>query len=138
MKSGIITHDSALQFILGGKAYFTFLNTKTENRFTFKVTKHKVDNVYFVNVLTGPENYTFVGSIRDSRFKYSLKSKISNESQSVKVFAYVIDKLHSNNLPDIIEIYHDGRCGRCGHQLTTPESVRIGIGPDCIKKLKFK
>ena len=114
MISGIITNDSALQFILGGKSYFTFLNTKTENRFTFKVTRHKTDNIYFVNVLTGPETYSFIGSVRDANFRYSPKSKISNDAQSVKVFAYVIDKLNSNNLPDIIEIYHDGRCGRCG------------------------
>ena len=55
MKSGIIKHELALKFILGGKSFVTFLNTKTDNRFTFKVVKHKKDDIYFVNVLTGSD-----------------------------------------------------------------------------------
>ena len=45
MKSGIIKHELALKFILGGKSFVTFLNTKTDNRFTFKVVKHKKDDI---------------------------------------------------------------------------------------------
>jgi hypothetical protein len=135
MKSGIIKHELALKFILGGKSFVTFLNTKTDNRFTFKVVKHKKDDIFFVNVLTGPDIYTFVGTVKDGVFRYSKKSSISNEAQSVKVFQYVVNKLKSNNLPDFIEIYHDGRCGKCGRQLTVPSSISTGFGPECIKML---
>jgi len=134
MTSGIIKHELALKFILGGKSFVTFLNTKTDNRFTFKVVKHKKDDIYFVNVLTGPDIYTFVGTVKDSVFKYSKKSNISNEAQSVKVFNYIVNKLASNNLPDFIEIYHDGKCGKCGKRLTDPTSIKIGFGPFCINK----
>jgi hypothetical protein len=125
----------ALKFILGGKSLVTFLNTKTDNRFTFKVVKHKKDDIYFVNVLTGPDVYSFVGTVRDGVYKHSPKSNISNEAQSVKVFNYIVNKLASNNLPDFIEIYHDGRCGKCGRQLTVPDSIETGFGPVCAKSL---
>ena len=74
--------------------FVTFLNTKTDNRFTFKVVKHKKDDIYFVNVLTGSDVYTFVGSIRNGVYKHSPKSNISNEAQSVKVFNYILNKLY--------------------------------------------
>lgn len=135
MTSGIIKHELALKFIFGGKSFVTCLNTKTDNRFTFKVVKHKKDSIFFVNVLTGPDIYTFIGTVRNGVYKHSPKSNISTESQSVKVFSYIINKLSSNNLPDFIEIYHDGRCGKCGRQLTVPASIETGFGPECVKML---
>jgi len=135
MISGIIKHESALNFIFGGKSFVTFLNTKSENRFTFKVVKHKKDDIFFVNVLTNPDVYTFIGTVKNGFYKHSSKSNIGVESQSVKVFNYVIDKLKQNKLSDIIEIYHDGRCGKCGRQLTVPESILTGFGPECFRNL---
>jgi hypothetical protein len=32
-------------------------------------------------------------------------------------------------------INHYNRCGHCHRPLTHPESIPIGIGPDCFKKL---
>ena len=133
MIGGKLKHEDALKFILGGKSTFTFLNPKTENRFTFKVKKHKTDDVYFISALTGPDTYTFIGTILDKRYRHSHKSKISNGAQSVRVFEYILNKLQTNNLPDFIEIWHSGSCGRCGRKLTTPESIERGFGPECIK-----
>lgn len=82
--------NSSLDFIFGGNSTFTALNTKSENRFTFKVKKHKKDDIYFVSVLTGPETYQFIGSYKGV-FKHSAKSLISDKSQSVNVFRYIID-----------------------------------------------
>jgi len=135
MAAGIIKHELALQFILGGKSFVTFLNTKTDNRFTFKVTKHKRDDIYFVNVLTGPGSYTFIGTIKDYIYRHSKKSHIPSDDQSVKVFQYMINKLNQNDLPEFIEIYHDGKCGKCRRQLTVPQSISTGIGPECLKNL---
>lgn len=134
MIGGKLKHTDALSYILGGKSTFTFLNTKTENRFTFKVKKHKSDDIYFISVLTGPDAYTFIGTISDSKYRHSRKSKISNDAQSVRVFAYVFNKLLSSNLPDFIEIWHSGACGRCGKKLTDPISIEIGLGPFCRSK----
>lgn len=131
MIGGKLKHEDALKFILGGKSTFTFLNPKTENRFTFKVKKHKTDDVYFISVLIGPDTYTFIGTIIDKKYHHSRKSKISNGAQSVRVFEYILNKLIINNLPDFIEIWHSGACGRCGKPLTDPISIEKGLGPYC-------
>lgn len=135
MAAGIIKHELALDFIFGGKSYVTFLNIETEKRFTFKVTKSKNGDAFFVSVLTSPDVYTFIGTCFNKWFKYSQKSDIGESAQSVKVFKYVIDKLKENTLSNLVEIYHDGRCGRCARQLTVPESILSGFGPECMKKM---
>ena len=34
-------------------------------------------------------------------------------------------------LPPSLTAMEESRCGRCGHELTDPESIARGIGPDC-------
>ena len=136
MKTGLLKNDSALNFILAGNATVTFLNTQTKNRFTFKVSKSKDNDIHFVSVLTGPDAYTFLGSIFNNNFKSSKKSTIQESAQSFQVFKFVFDRLKTKNLPDVIEIYHEGKCGRCGRALTVPESIVSGFGPECVKKIK--
>ena len=148
MTQGILKHSKALEFILGGKSFVTFLNTKTDNRFTFKVVKHKKEDLFFVNVLTSPDIYTFIGTVNSTgSFRHSRKSKITGEAQSVKVFSYVFSKLQIivkpstetedaiTALPEFIEVYHSVRCVKCGKRLTTPNSINLGYGPDCIKRV---
>jgi hypothetical protein len=134
MKVGQISNDKAVSYILGGKSFVTFQNPLTENRFTYKVVKHKVDDIYFVHVLTNPEVYMFLGTIRNYGFRYSNKSKINRDAKSVIVFDYVFHHLIMETLNSTIEIFHDGRCSKCGRQLTDPESVEYGLGPYCRKK----
>lgn len=135
MTEHIVKHEEALGFIFGGNALFTVRNPKTENRFTFKVTKHKKEDIFFVKVLTNPDVYEFIGSIRPgAKFKHSKKSRISDEAQSVKVFDFVFNKLITNSLPQFVEIWHEGRCCACGKTLTTPESIQRGIGPECFRR----
>ena len=136
MKGHILEHKDSLDFIFGGNAIFTVKNTKSENRFTFKVTKHKKEDIFFVKVLTGPDKYEFIGSIyRGSTYRHSKKSRITSEAQSVKVFEYLMSKLNSNTLPEFIQIWHEGRCGRCGRTLTVPSSISSGFGPECVKMI---
>ncbi len=136
MKSHKLEHSKAIEFLLGGKSIFTFVNTKTENRFTFKVKKHKTDDVFFVSVLTNPEVYQFIGSLKNKSFTHSKKSKISKDSQSVRVFDYVFSNLCKGTLPEFIEIWHEGKCGKCGRTLTVPSSIESGFGPECSKRVK--
>jgi len=129
-----IKHSEALKFIFAGKSIFTVKNPKTDNRFTFKVNKHKVDDIYFVNVLTGPDTFQFIGTLNsNTNYKHSRNSRITFESKSAKVFDFIIKGLRSNKLPQFIEIWHEGKCGRCGRRLTVPESIESGFGPECTK-----
>jgi hypothetical protein len=134
MKVGQISHEKATDFILGGKAFVTFQNPQSGNRFTYKVVKHKVDDIYFVHVLTNPDVYMFLGTIINYGFRHSKKSKIDRDAKSVIVFDYVFHHLGMGTLNSSIEIFHDGKCGRCGRQLTDPISVETGLGPHCRNK----
>lgn len=135
MKSNKLSNSEALRFIFAGKSVVTFVNTKTNNRFTFKVKQAKDSNLFFVSVLTNPDVYTYIGTCIEGNYKHGKKSTISTNSQSVKVFEYVLGKLKMNNLPDFVEVWHEGFCGKCGKRLTVPQSIESGIGPDCMKKL---
>jgi hypothetical protein len=125
----------ALKFMFAGKSVFTFLNTKTGNRFTYKIKQAKDSNLFFVSVLTNPDVYTYIGTCVEGNYKHGKKSVISTESQSVKVFDFMLSKLKTDNLPDFLELWHEGFCGKCGRPLTVPSSILNGLGPDCIKKL---
>jgi hypothetical protein len=125
----------ALKFMFAGKSVFTFLNTKTGNRFTYKIKQAKDSNLFFVSVLTNPDVYTYIGTCVEGNYKHGKKSVISTESQSVKVFDFMLSKLKTDNLPDFLELWHEGFCGKCGRRLTVPSSILNGLGPDCIKKI---
>jgi len=130
-----LDNKEALKFIFAGKSLVTFVNTNTGNRFTFKVKQAKNSNLFFVSVLTNPEVYTYIGTATEGVYRHGRKSHITKDAQSVKVFEYVINKLKSQNLPEFIEVWHEGKCGKCGRTLTVPASIATGIGPECIKSL---
>jgi hypothetical protein len=130
-----LNNSEALKFIFAGKSIVTLLNSKTENRFTFKVKQAKDSNMFFVSVLTGPETYSYIGTCIEGIYRHGRKSTISKDAQSVKVFEYVINKLKINNLPDFVEAWHEGKCGKCGRSLTVPSSISNGLGPECVKSL---
>lgn len=48
-----------------------------------------------------------------------------------KVMAEVAAALQALNR---VEVWHDGKCGRCRRDLTVPESVARGLGPECAEK----
>jgi uncharacterized protein DUF6011 len=129
-------------FLLGGNARVTLVSTKTGTRFTFRVrTKDtpKKDAAavapWFVALLTGPENttdYTFLGTIfEDKTYRHGRKSRVAPEAPSAKGFAWAWSFIARGELPPGCEVWHEGRCGRCGHPLTDPASIAMGLGPVC-------
>lgn len=132
-----LNNSDALKFMFAGNSTFTVVNTKTENRFTFKVkkSKDKTSNLFFVSVLTGPDTYTYLGTAVEGVYRHGKKSVVSSEAQSVKVFDYVLNKLKIGKLQDFVEVWHEGTCGKCGRVLTVPSSIENGLGPECIKSL---
>lgn len=128
--------EHALRFILAGYAIFTLVSRKTGTRFTYRVSVAKDrPDLFFVSVLTGPQNttdYQYVGVItRDGGFRHTAKSKIGTDAPSVKAIQWTIEKLMDGVEPDQLEIYHLGKCGKCGRPLTVPESIITGLGPTC-------
>jgi hypothetical protein len=133
----LLPTDQHATFILAGNATFTIVNTATGGRFTFRVRQcEDRPELYFVQVLTGPENtrdYTYLGTIRDGKYEHGRKSSIGPDAPSARAFNWFWG--HLNRLPEQVEVWHVGRCGRCGRALTVPESIQLGLGPECKEKM---
>lgn len=130
--------ETIRNFLEGGFSIFTLKSKKTDSHFTYKVTASKDrENFWFVSVLTGPDNlrdYTYIGFIQERRdFIWGKKSTIAKDSVSVVAFAWFTRSLKGGSIPSELEIFHIGRCCKCGKPLTTPESLEMGIGPECRK-----
>lgn len=129
-------HTAALAFVMAGNAVFTVLNPATGNRFTYRVRAGKGEGApHFVGVLTGPDNtadFSYLGCIfADGRFVVTSKSRISAGAPSAKAFAWTWGRLSAGRDLGPAEVWHEGRCGRCGRALTVPESIETGLGPVC-------
>lgn len=141
-----LSSENAFSFMLAGHSIFTILKIETSGRFTYRITvpedQKQHPTLFFVSVLTGSDNesdYSYIGYIRTQNdgshvFYYGKKSKLSNEAPSVRVFEAIFSYISiGNKIPRGIEIWHEGKCGRCGRTLTVPESIESGFGPECIK-----
>lgn len=127
--------EDSKKFLLSGLSTFTFLNTKTGNNFRYKISISDDGKLFFVSALID-EKYSYLGTInKNLKYTHGVKSKISKDQQTSKVFLWVIERIFNNTLPDYIEVWHEGKCGKCGRKLTTPKSIDNGIGPECIKNL---
>ncbi len=123
-----------LNFIKAGNATFTIANPDGK-RYTFKVKYSKKIKQYFAYILTGPSNtsdYTYLGMLFDDHIVPTKKSKYSVLSLPIKVINYAIDIANGDKqlLPGYF-LEHNSHCGRCGRELTTPESIKTGLGPVC-------
>lgn len=139
--------EDHLKFIVAGHSFFTMRNSDTGVRYTYRVTipedqKQETATIWFVGALTGSDNnhdYAYIGCLRrqpDGKyiFQYGRKSRISSGAPCVVAFDFVFNKLiaHGFTKPTL-EIWHEGKCCRCGRKLTVPESIESGIGPECAK-----
>ena len=132
-----------IDFMFAGNATFTLRNSKSGNRFTYKVsTPRKQSNpnkpIYFVNVMVGSDNetsYSFLGTLFGKyAYQHSRKSNLLSTHKTVDVFQRFLNFIENNTTPNGIEIWHEGKCGCCGRKLTVPASVYSGIGPNCAVK----
>ena len=128
-------------YITGGHGTFTLLSLSSYNRFTYKIGTPENQYPYFVSVLTGPDNtsdYTFIGTIFENgdtlTYRASKKSPVGDKAQSNLALHWFLSHINANVKPASVAFYHEGRCGRCGRKLTTPESVKRGLGPHCATK----
>lgn len=140
--SHIIQHENALNFILGGNALFTIKSKKTGTRFTFKVLiDQKNEGCFRVQLLTGTDNtrnYTMIGKIDVSKLGVIPLSIHTKSSPAFVAINHVVTNLQVSFPMPSLEIWHEGRCCRCGRVLTVPESIMNGIGPECIFKQDVK
>lgn len=142
------------QFVLAGKATFTIEvpeSFRTEKpdlelkpHYTFRV-EHKAANgqykeTWFAKLLTGPDNtrnYSYVGilNVDNGQVRTTAKSKLAGDSIVLKLLNRTLALVWAGDIAPLeaqgFALHHEGRCGKCGRLLTTPESIERGIGPEC-------
>jgi hypothetical protein len=133
----------ALAFMMAGKATVTLVSKKTGNRFTFRVSVSPDGQCHFVALLSGPDNtndYQYMGRISRQIYFHGRKvarpGDISVGAPSARAFAWTWQQLVRGTLPDSLEIWHEGRCGRCARKLTVPASIERGFGPECADRME--
>lgn len=144
MREGAAIH----RFCLAGNAMFTIVSKKTGERFTYKISRaenkfNKKEFVWFVNLLTGPDNsnsYNCIGRlVEHGEFNWDFVPTAkhrNSKSPSILGFRFFWDHLDRTlTLHERLEFFHAGRCGRCGRTLTVPESVESGFGPECAGRM---
>jgi hypothetical protein len=121
----------ALKFVLSGNAHFTARSVKTGTRFTYRAEKSReLHGPTFVSVLTGPDYYEFLGVTFDGKtFKLGRKSRLSANAPSAITFCWLWLRLQKGLLHEQLELWHEGRCGKCSRLLTDPASIESGVGP---------
>lgn len=123
-------------YALAGNATLTLQSVRTGVRFTYRLRAARDGKLTFVEVLTGADNeaaFAYLGTIRDDAFAHGRKSEISATAPSAAAFAWTWERVAAGHMPDTLEVWHEGRCGRCNRKLTVPESIASGIGPECAK-----
>jgi hypothetical protein len=129
------------------RAYVTLRSKKTGQRFTYRVSAHKNNKntdspALTVGALVGSDNttsYKYFGVIkRDAKsgevyFTETAGSQLGPNAPARKAFEWSFGALCADKLPGTLEVWHEGRCARCGKILTVPESIETGLGPVCAK-----
>ena len=137
------TAAAARAFMLGGNATVTLVSTKTGTRFTYRFRKAEDSPTIFISLLNGPDNeadYKYLGRVADRLWigrKVPKPYDISPDSLGAKALVWAWERLNRGELPEALEIWHEGRCGRCNRKLTVPASIASGIGPECATKEGF-
>ena len=124
--------------VFAGNAIITLESGKTGAYLTYKIQRSKNDaNLYFIKSLRGSDNltdYTYIGCyFADTKTFVVEKSykdtDVNSWPKSIRAIRYFFNNI--DNVPDVLKVYHNGICCRCGRILTTPESIRRGMGPEC-------
>lgn len=142
--------EEARRFVLAGNATVTLVSRRTLQRFTFKFARPRdsesAERPVWVKLLSGPDNesgYSFVGTLFHPKWnevKLSRKSRVGTDAASFHAVQWFLFHLfHERGNPaamlEQMEVWHEGRCGRCGRKLTVPSSIAAGIGPECAGRM---
>lgn len=129
-------------FLHGGRACFS-VTTDAGRRHTFRVAHKEAEPPYpeawFVHLQQSDERWRYLGKLstpgRPLAFWPTAKTPAEECREAILVFRWALDHASGRSLPPEWSLNHCGRCSRCGRRLLTLESNRLGIGPECLKKL---
>lgn len=121
----LLTAVYAREFILAGRAAFTVRSKRTNAHYTFRVDR--ATDRWFVKLNVG-KSWVYLGQIREGQFEVT---RASRGGKACEAFSWLWGNLSRDVMPPQVEVMHIGSCGRCGKQLTNPQSIDRGLGPEC-------
>jgi len=138
------TMEAFRKFLTAGNAVFTMVSNRTGERFTYRVRRPKGEKKpLFVQLLNGPDNtnsYAYFGLMFGENekalasYRYgAAKAKVPQTAPSVRGFEWLIRNIQNDATLDQVQLWHQGRCGKCRKALTVPESIQSGLGPVCAR-----
>ena len=140
--------DDIKNYLFGGKAEFTLHSLKTDKHFTYKIVSdnknpgHPIRFLYFLVDSNNEDDFRYAGVTRrmvnapDKSVYFGITKKSPrNKTPAITAYRWFIHHLNKGELPDTVEFMHSGKCSACGRKLTTPESIRTGLGPVCRSSL---
>lgn len=137
----VIAREHIVNFLLGGKCECIIRNTDTKNSFRFFIgvnSESKSRDMFFIHTYRDNKK-VYAGFIRYSKdgitYGQGNKGLLSENDIEIKALTYVLK--NALRLPNCVEVMHVGKCSRCGRKLTNPESISIGLGPECMKKTNY-
>lgn len=116
-----------IEFFSGGNAQFTV--RYFGKHFYYQIKKPRQNMPFFIRT-----NSKYVGAYRPATndIKFSPKSFYRETAEEVQALLWAFETIKKKEYTD--NIFHAGKCCRCGRFLSTPESVANGIGPECDTK----
>jgi len=123
--------------VMGSHAKFTLESNVSGMHLTYKVWGQADTTKRFVSVLSGPDEWTYVGMLipqEDKTIQLCFtKKSIKQVTTSARTLTWFLRHLNAGNTEKLaqVQFLHSGKCCRCGRTLTTPGSIAAGIGPVC-------
>ena len=131
---------SILNFILAGKSIWTLQSKATGKHYTYRCrlfdeTRDKPisQKIWWIDILESGGKFEYLARLKNGEVHVKRGTAVTKPVESVDWFLRRVWHLHDDVLQQV-NFFHANLCGRCGRTLTTPESVKLGIGPECAKK----
>lgn len=144
LKFNLRDAKSVRVYILAGNSTFTIKSETSGEHRTYKVEKSPdSDTLFFTRMLiSGNDTYNYIGCIfvrknEDLGFSPSKKLTETN-TMGIKALEYLLGNINKGRIHQKLKVMPSNSCCRCGRTLTTPESIKAGIGPECSKAIRKK
>lgn len=130
-----------LDFLLAGKPRyqneFSLENTQSGNEVILVIQRGADEPVWWVKTRMREWIGKIVPVPHTDQYVFERRQQGLNDFQfkDQQVFNWFFSNLVRGTLPPFVQLKYHGRCAHCHRELTDPDSIPIGIGPDCFKKL---
>lgn len=129
------------EYCLGGRGVVTLLSPKTGVHHTYYFQRPRnrdsfPEDVRFVYAVHDGNKLFYIGMIEMGRFRLTRNSRFTDYNEITKGARYIMKMMNDPKYLTNMELYHEGVCSVCGRPLTSPKSLKTGIGPRCRKYLQ--